>query len=153
VEIKNNIYYMKNLEKILIVIIVLLVSFLFIDKYLIDDDLTDLEKRLKIENEKLKESISAKRLENILLYKNLEKLEVEIKLQKDSIDILKNSIILKELEVKKAKSDFDKIKIRMDKIVKKIDKFLENPSNREDEELLESLKTKLSGIGKIFKDK
>lgn len=144
---------MKNLEKILIVIIVLLVSFLFIDKYLIDDDLTDLEKRLKIENEKLKESISAKRLENILLYKNLEKLEVEIKLQKDSIDILKNSIILKELEVKKAKSDFDKIKIRMDKIVKKIDKFLENPSNREDEELLESLKTKLSGIGKIFKDK
>jgi septal ring factor EnvC (AmiA/AmiB activator) len=144
---------MKNLEKILIVIIVLLVSFLFIDKYLIDNDLTDLEKRLKIENEKLKESISAKRLENILLYKNLEKLEVEIKLQKDSIDLLEKSIVLKENEIIRIKTDFNRLRNNIDKIKKKIDNYIKEPKKLEDEELLESLKTKLSGVEKIFKDK
>lgn len=104
------------------------------------------EERIK-QLEKELDQLIKKKEENeksILFWKNqFDSLSVEDAKIKDKIIILEKDIISAENEANSSKKKLEKLKAELAAIRKKIDDFKKNPPNREDDELLKSLKNKL----------
>lgn len=127
-----------------IVIIVLTISvvgmmssyFLFGDNH--KREIKELEKKnQQIEKEKKDIDIDLNRLKNEYKLK-----DVLIKNLQDSAQILKEKLLQKDLEIKKANNDLDKFKKELDKTRKQIQFLESNPNYKNGDNLLNSLREK-----------
>lgn len=132
--------------KLIIIIALTVLSGFFLLKWLnaSDDELARENKKLLSEIkiiEKQRDSLITVRLKLEDEYKILEK---EIKERDVRIAKLSQDLVKSEQELKKAKSDLAGHQARLDEINKEIERIKKLPPKREGEDLLNSLKKKLT---------
>ena len=143
--------FLKNIDpKIAAITILLLISLFFGYKWYFSDNnkaamdiLHQENAKLESERKVIAHELDSLKSENITLISEKEKIEIKILEVSDLIDKYKKEGI-------KSKTDLENFKKSMDKINSEIDNLVKNPKNRQDEELLNSLRNHFKEREKIY---
>lgn len=144
--------FLKNIDpKIAAITILILISLFFGYKWYFSDnnkvaiDLLHKENaKLESERKAIAHQLDSLKNENTTLISERERIEMKIIEVSDLIDKYKKEGI-------KSKADLENFKKSMDKINSEIDNLVKNPKNRQDEELLNSLRNHFKEREKIYK--